>query len=76
MQYNDGYSDNILSFVNNVHTKDGEPTRQVWRTAITKAMNDYVQERQDFSRKDKIQQGSDYRGLSCSFIIGPSPFAN
>ena len=29
MQYNDGYSDNILSFVNNVRTKDGEPMRRV-----------------------------------------------
>ena len=28
-QYNDGYSENVLSFVNNVRTKDGEPMKLV-----------------------------------------------
>ena len=42
LQYNDGYSDNILSFVNNVRTKDGGSHETGFKSAITKAFNDYA----------------------------------
>ena len=42
LQYNDGYSDNILSFVNNVRTKDGGTHETGFKSAITKALNDYA----------------------------------
>ena len=64
LQYNDGYSDNILSFVNNVRTKDGGTHEQDFKSAITKALNDYA--RKTGLLKEKINLGgSDYReGLS------------
>lgn len=41
-QYNDGYSENILSFVNNVRTKDGGTHEVGFKTALTKSFNEYA----------------------------------
>ena len=54
MQYNDGYSDNILSFVNNVRTKDGGTHETGLKTAITKAMNDYARKTGLLKEKTRI----------------------
>ena len=65
LQYNDGFSDNILSFVNNVRTKDGGTHETGLKSAITKAMNDYARKVGLLKEKDKNLEGSDYReGLS------------
>ncbi|HEM4266713.1 TPA: DNA topoisomerase IV subunit B [Streptococcus suis] len=70
MQYNDGYSDNILSFVNNVRTKDGGTHETGLKLAITKAMNDYARKTNLLKEKDKNLEGSDYReGLSTVLSI-------
>lgn len=70
MQYNDGYSDNILSFVNNVRTRDGGTHETGLKTAITKAMNDYARKTGLLKEKDKNLEGSDYReGLSAVLSI-------
>lgn len=70
MQYNDGYSDNILSFVNNVRTKDGGTHETGLKAAITKAMNDYARKTALLKEKDKNLEGSDYReGLSAVLSI-------
>ncbi len=41
-QYNDGYSENIMSFVNNVRTKDGGTHEAGMKAAWTKAFNEYA----------------------------------
>ncbi|HFI2692347.1 TPA: DNA topoisomerase IV subunit B [Streptococcus suis] len=70
MQYNDGYSDNILSFVNNVRTKDGGTHETGLKLAITKAMNDYARKTNLLKEKDKNLEGPDYReGLSAVLSI-------
>ncbi|HEM6345693.1 TPA: DNA topoisomerase IV subunit B [Streptococcus suis] len=70
MQYNDGYSDNILSFVNNVRTKDGGTHETGLKLAITKAMNDYARKTNLLKEKEKNLEGSDYReGLSAVLSI-------
>lgn len=70
MQYNDGYSDNILSFVNNVRTKDGGTHETGLKSAITKALNDYARKTGLLKEKDKNLEGSDYReGLSAVLSI-------
>ncbi|MBY4967086.1 DNA topoisomerase IV subunit B [Streptococcus suis] len=70
MRYNDGYSDNILSFVNNVRTKDGGTHETGLKLAITKAMNDYARKTNLLKEKDKNLEGSDYReGLSAVLSI-------
>jgi topoisomerase-4 subunit B len=70
MQYNDGYSDNILSFVNNVRTKDGGTHETGLKLAITKALNDYARKTGLLKEKDKNLEGSDYReGLSAVLSV-------
>ncbi|PWG00825.1 DNA topoisomerase IV subunit B [Levilactobacillus bambusae] len=64
-QYNDGYSENLLSFVNNVRTKDGGTHEVGFRSAWTKAFNDYGRKVGLLKEKDKNLEGSDVReGLS------------
>lgn len=70
LQYNDGFSDNILSFVNNVRTKDGGTHKTGLKSAITKSMNDYARKTGLLKEKDKNLEGSDYReGLSAILSI-------
>ena len=44
-QYNDQYSESILSFVNNVRTKDGGTHEVGFKTAMTRVFNDYARSR-------------------------------
>ncbi|GBG97179.1 DNA topoisomerase IV subunit B [Lactococcus termiticola] len=70
LQYNDGYSENILSFVNNVRTKDGGTHEAGLKAALTKAMNDYARKTNLLKEKDKNLEGSDYReGLTAVLSI-------
>ncbi|MBM7637056.1 DNA topoisomerase IV subunit B [Streptococcus saliviloxodontae] len=70
LQYNDGFSDNILSFVNNVRTKDGGTHETGLKSAITKSLNDYARKTNLLKEKDKNLEGSDYReGLSAVLSI-------
>ncbi|WP_203648433.1 DNA topoisomerase IV subunit B [Secundilactobacillus yichangensis] len=64
-QYNDGYSENLLSFVNNVRTPDGGTHEAGMRSAWTKAFNEYARKVGLLKEKDKNLDGSDVReGLS------------
>ena len=64
-QYNDGYSENVLSFVNNVRTKDGGTHEAGMKTSMTKAFNEYARKVGLLKEKDKNLEGSDFReGLS------------
>ncbi|MFD6441789.1 DNA topoisomerase IV subunit B [Peribacillus sp. NPDC060186] len=64
-QFNDGYSENILSFVNNVRTKDGGTHEIGAKTAMTRAFNDYARKMGLLKEKDKNLEGTDIReGLS------------
>ena len=44
-QYTDSYNENLISFVNNVKTSDGGTHEVGFKTAITKAINDYAKEK-------------------------------
>ena len=59
--YNDGYSETILSFVNNVRTKDGGTHEVGMKTALTKAFNEYARKVGLLKEKDKNLEGSDVR---------------
>ena len=64
-QYNDGYSETIMSFVNNVRTKDGGTHEAGMKAAWTKAFNEYARKINLLKDKDKNLEGSDVReGLS------------
>jgi topoisomerase-4 subunit B len=60
-QYNDGYSENILSFVNNVRTNDGGSHEAGMKTAMTRSFNDYARKMNLLKEKDKNLEGSDVR---------------
>ncbi len=44
LQYNDGYSENIISFANNIHTVDGGSHEAGFKTALNRVINKYVKE--------------------------------
>jgi topoisomerase IV subunit B len=69
-QFNDGYSENMLSFVNNVRTKDGGTHEVGSRTAMTRIFNDYARKVSLLKEKEKNLEGADIReGLSAIISI-------
>ena len=60
-QFNDGYSENILSFVNNVRTKDGGTHEAGFKTAMTRVFNEYARKVSLLKEKDKNLEGTDIR---------------
>ena len=60
-QYTDTYSENIISFVNNVKTNDGGTHEVGFKTAITKVFNDYARSNGYLKQKDKNFEGPDTR---------------
>lgn len=65
MQFTDGYQENILSFVNNVRTKDGGTHEIGFKSALTRCLNDYARKYNILKDKDTNLDGSDIReGLS------------
>lgn len=69
-QFNDGYSENMLSFVNNVRTKDGGTHESGAKTAMTRAFNEYARKVALLKEKDKNLEGADIReGLSAIISV-------
>lgn len=60
-QFNDGYSESMLSFVNHVRTKDGGTHESGARTGITRTFNDHARKAGFLKEKDKNLEGSDIR---------------
>ena len=68
MQYTDGYSEAVDSFVNTVSTPDGGTHLTGFRTALTKTLNDYGKENNLL--KDIVLEGADTReGLTAIISI-------
>ncbi|WP_408607806.1 DNA topoisomerase IV subunit B [Bacillus xiapuensis] len=69
-QFNDGFSENILSFVNNVRTKDGGTHEAGARTAMTRTFNEYARKVNLLKEKDKNLEGTDIReGLAAVISV-------
>lgn len=69
-QFSDGYSETMLSFVNNVRTKDGGTHETGTRTALTRVFNDYARRTGLLKEKDKNLEGSDVReGISAIISV-------
>ncbi len=60
-QYTDTYTENIISFVNNVKTNDGGTHEVGFKTAITRVFNDYARANKYLKDKDKNLEGTDTR---------------
>lgn len=61
LQYNDSYSETILSFVNNIKTIDGGTHLSGFRTALTRTLNDYGRKAGILKENESNLTGEDVR---------------
>lgn len=61
LQWTSGYTETVLSFANNINTHEGGTHEEGFRTALTKAINDFARSRGVLKEKDKNLQGDDVR---------------
>ncbi len=76
-QHNDGYNENIHTFVNNINTTDGGTHLEGFKTALTKTINDYAKKTGLLKDSDKNLSGDDVReGITAviSIKIGEPQF--
>ncbi|MEP6709395.1 MAG: DNA topoisomerase (ATP-hydrolyzing) subunit B [Verrucomicrobiota bacterium] len=75
LQYNDSYNDQILPFANSISNTDGGTHLTGFRTALTKAVNQYAKSNSLMKEKDPSISGDDVReGLICVLSIKlPNP---
>jgi DNA gyrase subunit B len=61
LQYNDGYSENVFSFANNINTVDGGTHLSGFRSALTRTINAYGQQAGLFKDQKENLSGDDVR---------------
>jgi len=61
MQYNDGYNENVYSFVNNINTHDGGTHEEGVRRALTRVINAYARKNNILKEKDEALTGDDVK---------------
>jgi DNA gyrase subunit B len=61
LQYNDGYAETVFSFANNINTVDGGTHLSGFRSALTRAINQYGQNQGLFKEVKENLQGEDVR---------------
>ena len=70
MQYNDGYTDTILSFANNIHTPEGGMHETGFKTALTRVLNAYGMKNGIIKTDADKVSGDDCReGLACIISV-------
>ena len=77
LQYTDGYSENLLSFANNINTTEGGTHETGFKSALTKVINDYARKFGFLKDSDKNFSGEDVReGLTAviSVKLPEAPF--
>ena len=71
IQYTDSYTENIYSFVNNVPTPEGGTHEIAFKTAVTKAFNDYARRIGAIKEKEANLSGDDFReGMTAVVYAG------
>jgi DNA gyrase, B subunit len=70
MQHNDGYTENIFSFANNIDTVEGGTHLVGFKTALTRVFNDYAKKFGHIKENDKNLSGDDIReGLTAVISV-------
>ena len=66
IQYTDGFTENLFSYVNNINTPEGGTHETGFKAAFTKCFNDYARRVGLLKEKDNNLAGEDFReGLTC-----------
>jgi len=70
LQYNDGYSETVLTFANNINTVEGGTHLSGFRSALTRTLNAYARGANLIKEKDKLPSGEDFReGLTAVIAV-------
>lgn len=70
LQYNEGYSENIFSFVNNIHTVEGGTHLSGFRSSLTRIINEYIKNNNISKHKDISVGGDDIKeGLTAVLSV-------
>ena len=70
MQYTDAYSENLVSFANNINTTEGGMHETGFKAALTRILNDYAKKRNMLKDSDKALSGEDVReGLTAIISV-------
>ena len=67
LQYNDGFSENLLSFANDINTTEGGMHETGFKSALTRALNDYGKKYNIIKGEEKLT-GEDCREGICAII--------
>ncbi len=66
LQYNDSYNDQVLCYTNTIYNPDGGTHLSGFRSAVTRAINQYAKSNDLLKEKDPQITGDDVReGLTC-----------
>lgn len=68
MQHNDAYTENTLSFVNNINTPEGGMQVEGFKRALTKTLNNYARKNKILKEKEENLSGEDFREGITSII--------
>ncbi|GJM75952.1 hypothetical protein HMSSN036_81680 [Paenibacillus macerans] len=70
LQYNEGYTENIYSFANNIHTHEGGTHESGFKSALTRIINDYARKAGMIKDNDNNLTGDDVReGLTAIISV-------
>lgn len=70
IQYNDSYTENVLSFANNINTQEGGTHLIGFKTALTRVINDYARKINLLKDQDQNLSGDDIReGLTAVISV-------
>ncbi|MFI3312344.1 MAG: ATP-binding protein, partial [Eubacteriales bacterium] len=69
IQYNDGYTDNIQSFANNIHTPEGGMHETGFKSALTRVLNNYGTKTGILKNEEKISGDDCREGLSAIISV-------
>jgi len=61
LQYSDAYHENVFSFVNNINTIEGGTHLVGFRTALTRALNNWARQEKALKEKDPVPTGEDFK---------------
>ena len=68
LQHNDGYTENVRAFANNIYNPDGGTHESGFRSALTRSMNNHAKKENLF--KDATPSGEDFReGLTAVIAV-------